>query len=45
VADSVPAAFQKLNLEAFEKGFEYGTNLIAERGENAVLEESGLEVD
>jgi len=33
VADSVPPAFQQLNLQAFDKGFEYGTNLIAERGE------------
>ena len=34
VADSVPPAFQKLNLQAFDKGFEYGLNLIADRGEN-----------
>jgi 2-oxoglutarate ferredoxin oxidoreductase subunit gamma len=25
VADSVPASFRELNLQAFEKGFEYGT--------------------
>jgi 2-oxoglutarate ferredoxin oxidoreductase subunit gamma len=31
VADSVPPAMQKLNLAAFDKGFEYGRNLIAER--------------
>ena len=35
VADSVPPAMQKLNLAAFDKGFEYGRNLIAYRaGEN-----------
>jgi 2-oxoglutarate ferredoxin oxidoreductase subunit gamma len=33
VADSVPPAFQQLNLQAFDKGFQYGVNLIAERGE------------
>jgi 2-oxoglutarate ferredoxin oxidoreductase subunit gamma len=32
VADSVPPAMQKLNLEAFDKGFAYGANLIAEHG-------------
>jgi len=34
VADSVPPAMQKLNLAAFDKGFEYGKNLIAERAES-----------
>ena len=29
VADSVPPAMQKLNLQAFDKGFEYGAGLIA----------------
>ena len=33
VADSVPPAFQQLNLQAFDKGFEYGVKFIAERGE------------
>jgi 2-oxoglutarate ferredoxin oxidoreductase subunit gamma len=28
VADSVPPASQKLNLQAFEKGYEYGASLI-----------------
>jgi 2-oxoglutarate ferredoxin oxidoreductase subunit gamma len=28
VADSVPPAFEKLNLQAFDKGFEYGTMLL-----------------
>jgi 2-oxoglutarate ferredoxin oxidoreductase subunit gamma len=30
VADSVPPAMQKLNLQAFDKGFEYGSALMAE---------------
>ena len=34
VADSVPAGMQKLNLDAFEKGYEYGRNLYASVGEN-----------
>jgi len=29
VSDSVPASFQELNLQAFEKGFEYGTTAHA----------------
>ena len=36
VADSVPPAMQKLNLQAFDKGFEYGAELVhrlAEGGE------------
>jgi 2-oxoglutarate ferredoxin oxidoreductase subunit gamma len=36
VEDSVPPAMRKLNLEAFDKGFEYGSmllNRIAENGE------------
>jgi 2-oxoglutarate ferredoxin oxidoreductase subunit gamma len=28
VADSVPPAMQKLNLQAFDKGYEYGTKLL-----------------
>ena len=37
VADSVPPAMQKLNLLAFDKGFEYGSQLIARKGlENGV---------
>lgn len=34
VADSVPPALQKLNLEAFDKGFEYGTRTIDRLAEN-----------
>jgi 2-oxoglutarate ferredoxin oxidoreductase subunit gamma len=36
VADSVPPAFEELNLKAFDKGFEYGALLVhqmAEKGE------------
>jgi 2-oxoglutarate ferredoxin oxidoreductase subunit gamma len=33
VADSVPPAMQKLNLSAFDKGFEYGSKLILENGD------------
>ncbi len=34
VADSVPPAMQKLNLEAFDKGLEYGSRLIEKNGES-----------
>ncbi len=44
VADSVPAAFQKLNLQAFDKGFEYGRSLISVP-ENGGLERTILELD
>jgi 2-oxoglutarate ferredoxin oxidoreductase subunit gamma len=33
VADSVPPAMQKLNLEAFDTGLEYGSKLIEKNGE------------
>ncbi len=39
VADSVPAAMQKLNLEAFDKGFEYGERLLDHIAENGDSEE------
>jgi 2-oxoglutarate ferredoxin oxidoreductase subunit gamma len=42
VADSVPPAFQQINLQAFDKGFEYGLHLIAERGE---VEQPALEAE
>ena len=45
VADSVPAAFQKLNLQAFDKGFEYGVNLVAERVSSGAEENPLLEVE
>lgn len=34
VADSVPSAMQKLNLDAFDKGYEYGARLLQELKEN-----------
>jgi 2-oxoglutarate ferredoxin oxidoreductase subunit gamma len=45
VADSVPPAFEKLNLQAFDKGFEYGSRLMLQltesgEGEAAVSMES-----
>ena len=42
VADSVPPGLQKLNLEAFDKGFAYGSQLIAEHsdGESVLALES-----
>ena len=40
VADSVPPALQKLNLEAFDKGYEYGTRLINRLAENGAAEVS-----
>ena len=42
VADSVPAGMQKLNLDAFDKGFEYGRNLmetLKNNGDNDALAE------
>jgi len=36
VADSVPPALQKLNLQAFDKGFEFGSNLLVSMSENGV---------
>jgi len=46
IADSVPAGLQKLNLEAFDKGFEYGTRSANVAGENGDSESvvSTLEV-
>ena len=42
VADSVPPAFQKLNLQAFDKGFDYGAELLVRQAdvEEAVSLES-----
>jgi 2-oxoglutarate ferredoxin oxidoreductase subunit gamma len=36
VADSVPAKFRELNLKAFDKGFEYGSNAKTELAEETV---------
>jgi 2-oxoglutarate ferredoxin oxidoreductase subunit gamma len=34
VEDSVPPAMKKLNLQAFDKGYEYGSKLMLELSEN-----------
>ena len=34
VADSVPPALQKLNLQAFDKGYEYGSHLLVQMEAN-----------
>ncbi|MCX6626276.1 MAG: 2-oxoacid:acceptor oxidoreductase family protein [Candidatus Solibacter sp.] len=39
VADSVPPAMQKLNLQAFDKGFEYGAKLVHRMAENGDAEQ------
>ncbi len=43
VADSVPPSMQKLNLEAFDKGFEYGSQLLVRLSENGDQEPVALE--
>ena len=43
VADSVPAAMQKLNLQAFDKGFEYGSELLVRLSENGESDAVALE--
>ena len=45
VADSVPEAFRELNLKAFDKGFEYGTNRLnsAVEKDDQPIEVSALE--
>jgi 2-oxoglutarate ferredoxin oxidoreductase subunit gamma len=45
VADSVPPATQKLNLQAFDKGFEYGTGLIARLALDSGVEPLMLETE
>jgi 2-oxoglutarate ferredoxin oxidoreductase subunit gamma len=42
VADSVPPAMQKLNLQAFDKGFEYGAELVQRLSESGGEAESML---
>ena len=39
VADSVPPAMQKLNLQAFDKGFEYGAELVHRMSEGGDAEQ------
>ena len=43
VADSVPPAFQDLNLRAFDKGYEYGTELLVRLENGEGVEEMSLE--
>jgi len=45
VADSVPSSFRDLNLKAFEKGFEYGVNLLASKTNSQELETVVLSED
>ena len=45
VADSVPPAMQKLNLQAFDKGFEYGSDLVLRMAENGDTEPMLLETE
>jgi Pyruvate/2-oxoacid:ferredoxin oxidoreductase gamma subunit len=39
VADSVPASFRELNLKAFERGFEYGSNTLVGAHPKAEMDE------
>lgn len=43
VADSVPPAFRELNLRAFEKGFEYGVNVLSAGASRPELEAIAVE--
>ncbi len=43
VEDSVPPAMQKLNLQAFDKGFEYGSQLLLKMAENGDADAVALE--
>jgi 2-oxoglutarate ferredoxin oxidoreductase subunit gamma len=43
VAESVPSSFRELNLKAFEKGFEYGVELLASKQHSQELEAVVLE--
>jgi len=45
VGYSVPPAMQKLNLQAFDKGFEYGAELVHRLSENGDLEPLLLEME
>jgi 2-oxoglutarate ferredoxin oxidoreductase subunit gamma len=45
VADSVPPAMQKLNLQAFDKGFEYGSKLMSTFTEESEALVAVLETD
>ena len=43
IEDSVPPAMQKLNLQAFDKGYEYGSQLMLRLAENAEQDAVALE--
>jgi 2-oxoglutarate ferredoxin oxidoreductase subunit gamma len=45
VADSVPPAMQKLNLQAFDKGFEYGSQLLEKLAENGGFVEEAVSLE
>jgi hypothetical protein len=45
VADSVPSAMQKLNLQAFDKGYEYGAQLVGSFAETVDAEPLLLETE
>jgi len=45
VADSVPASFRELNLKAFEKGFAYGLESLADGPHSQELEHVSLSED
>ena len=45
VADSVPAAFRELNLKAFEKGFAYGLESLADGRHSQELEHVSMAED
>ena len=42
VGDSVPASFRELNLKAFEKGFAYGLESLADGPHSQVLEDVSI---
>jgi 2-oxoglutarate ferredoxin oxidoreductase subunit gamma len=43
VEDSVPSAFKELNLQAFDKGFEYGQERLAQFGNGESIDEVAAE--
>ncbi|HZT30294.1 MAG TPA: 2-oxoacid:acceptor oxidoreductase family protein [Bryobacteraceae bacterium] len=45
VADSVPAGFRELNLQAFEKGFAHGLSLLATMARNGETEVSPVALE
>lgn len=45
VAESVPPAFRQLNLQAFDKGFEHGANLLQSLAENGDSEQDVAQLE